>query len=210
MPRTLKFKPAVPVITLNDHRSTMSDWAKRLQRVQSEMHTVETESIDHMSCEDLQDEKVTFGKAHMGKKFSEVWETSQDWVKWFLMHYQESSKVEHKKMIRYIKLKIEEMETQGTGAPQTSNRPKPKPAPKSLAAANRMGPPPHPDAMPEEPGENPEVKTLEDRMTNLENALHQIVVYLTPNTAVNPVPSTMGGDLPELPLASDWEDPWAA
>ena len=29
--------------------------------------------------------------------------------------------------------------------------------------------------MPEEPGENPEVKTLENRMTNLENALHQIL-----------------------------------
>ena len=68
--------------------------------------------------------------------------------------------------------------------------------------------------MPEEPGENPEVKTLENRMTNLENALHQILVYLTPNTAGAPVPSNLGEESPELPLelplVAEWEDPWEA
>ena len=40
--------------------------------------------------------------------------------------------VEHKKVIRYIKLKIEEGETQGSGTSQMPVRPRPKPAPKSL------------------------------------------------------------------------------
>ena len=188
----------------------MGEWAKRLQRLQADLPATESESVDHLSLEDLQREKVKFGKAHQGKTFAEVWTSAQEWVKWFLVHYQDSSNVEHKKMIRYIKLKIEESKTQGSNTTQLPVRPRPKPAPKTLIAARRNGPPTHPDAAPEEPWINQEENTMEARMTNLENALHQILVHLTPSIPSTISSAAVSEDLPELPLASEWEDPWAA
>ena len=91
----------------------MSDWSKRLQRVQAEMPSQEVESIDHLTLETLQSEKVRFGKAHQGKTYAEVWDSAPDWIKWFLGHYQESKDLEHRKMIKFIKLKIEAEETEG-------------------------------------------------------------------------------------------------
>lgn len=188
----------------------MTDWTKRLQRVQSEMPNRETESVDHMTLEMLQAEKVQFGKAHQGKTYTEVWESAPDWIKWFLGHYQDSQNVEHKKVIRFIKLKIEAMESGEAGAPsQLPVQPKSKAAPKSLTARFKSRPAPHPDAFPEEPI-NTEMATMQERMTSLELALNQILVHLTPNVPANPVPSTMSDDLPVLPLVSEWEDPWAA
>jgi hypothetical protein len=206
----LKLKQDPTLITRRDRRDSMSDWAKRLQRLQADLPATETESVDHLSLEVLQNEKVKFGKAHLGKSYAELWETAPEWVKWFLVHYQGSSNVEHKKVIRYIKLKIEEGETQGASTTQLPVRTKAKAAPKSLITTRREGPPPHPDAAPEEPWINQEENALEARMTNLENALHQILVHLTPS-----IPNTIGStamseDLPELPLASEWEDPWTA
>ena len=206
----LKLKQDPTLITRRDRRYSMSDWAKRLQRLQADMPAAETESVDHLSLEVLQNEKVKFGKAHLGKSYAELWETAQEWIKWFLVHYQGSSNVEHKKVIRYIKLKIEEGEAQGTSTTQLPVRPKAKAAPKSLITVRREGPPPHPDAAPEEPWINQEENALEARMTNLENALHQILMHLTPSIPSTIGSATMSEDLPELPLASEWEDPWAA
>lgn len=188
----------------------MSDWSKRLQRLQAEMPKAETETVDHLSLEALQNEKVKFGKAHQGKTYAELWDTAQEWVRWFLTHYQDSSNVEHKKVIRFIKLKIEEGENPEGGTPQMPVRPRPKAAPKSLTATRRSGPPQHPDAVPEEQAYLHEGNSLEDRMTNLENALHQILVHLTPTTVTTAEPAMMSDDLPVLPLASEWEDPWSA
>ena len=185
----------------------MSDWSKRLQRVQAEMPSQEVESIDHLTLETLQSEKVRFGKAHQGKTYAEVWDSAPDWIKWFLGHYQESKDLEHRKMIKFIKLKIEAEETEGEQPVQA--RPKAKAAPKILTAASKSRPAPHPDACPEEPT-SVEMSSLQARMTHLEHALHQILVHLTPNVPADPVPSTMEDDLPVLPLASEWEDPWTA
>ena len=188
----------------------MSDWTKRLQRVQAEMPRPETEDIDHMTLEMLLTERVRFGKAHQGKSYAEVWESAPDWIRWFLGHYQESKDVEHKKMIRFIKLRIEETEASGGEVPQPAPvKAKVKAAPKILAASAKSRSAPHPDACPEEPV-NAEMSSLQARMTSLEHALHQILVHLTRNVPADPVPSTMDDDLPVLPLASEWEDPWTA
>ena len=198
----------------------MSDWAQRLQRLQAAMPQPEVESIDHLSLSTLKDETVKFGKAHMGKTYQELWETSQPWIKWFLLHYQSSMNLEHRKVIRFIKLKIEETESQGSGNQQLPVNPRAKAAPKSLIAATKSRPAPHPEVsaetdMPEEPWIDHEMGTvgmqdLQDRMTNLENALHQILVHLTPSTNSTTPPTSMGAELPVLPLVSEWEDPWGA
>ena len=48
-------------------------------------------------------------------------------------------------------------------------------------------------------------------MAGLELALHQILEHLAPKAAGVPLTETeMHDNLPELPLASEWEDPWTA
>ena len=138
-----------------------------------------------------------------------MWSTAQDWVRWFLN--QNSVNLEHRKVIKYIKLKIEEAETQevqGEVPTQMPVNPKSKAAPKSLATTVRSRPIPHPDAAGESPWVEQEMgrtemTQIQSRMANLENALHQILIHLTPDMPVD-------SDLPEIPLASEWEDPWAA
>ena len=61
------------------------------------------------------------------------------WIKWFLQHFAESGKMEHRRIIKLIKLKIEEAENH----PETLQAPclpKAKAAPKILAAKAKARP----------------------------------------------------------------------
>lgn len=211
----------------------MSDWTQRLQRLQAEQPPPEVPSIDHLSLDMLKVETVKFGKTHQGKTYEEVWSTDPSWTKWFLTHYQKSTNLEHRKVIRYLQMKIEEAEKATTGVSQMPVMPRPKAAPKSLAATakmrpapsvvpeNSMGPAPHPDAFPENmmqvmaeaPWVEQEemtgaVNQLQSRMTSLELALQQILVHLTPVSANAAPMSSTDPELPEISLADEWNDPW--
>ena len=80
-----------------------------------------------MSLTELKATTMSFGKAHMGKSFQEIWDSDPQWIKWFLSHYAASTKTEHRKMILFIQLMIEESEKE---TPQPSA----KALPKALAA----------------------------------------------------------------------------
>ena len=187
----------------------MGDWSKRLQRLQADLPKPEVESLEHLTLDVLKQEKISFGKTHMGSSYEEVWETSPGWIRWFLQHYEQSASIEHQKVIRFIKLKIESME-QCPGSQQLPQRPLPKAAPKILAAKSK--------AMPgrastmeagvpwtEDQPVNQKVEVLQDRMANVENVLNQILIHLTPQSAMSQVGME---DLPEIPLASEFDDPW--
>lgn len=56
-----------------------------------------------------------------------AWSSAPDWIRWFLQDYEQSRSLEHRKMIRYIKLKIESLETE-EGGQQMPVHPTAKPA----------------------------------------------------------------------------------
>jgi hypothetical protein len=115
----------------------MADWSKRLQRLQAASPAPELETLEHLTLAELRGEKITFGKTHAGKTFEDVWLTY--WIKWFLQHFAESGKMEHRRIIKLIKLKIEEAENH----PETLQAPclpKAKAAPKILAAKAKARP----------------------------------------------------------------------
>ena len=113
----------------------MSNWTQRLSRVQaSVVNASELEPIGHLSLAELKATPMTFGKAHLGKTYEEIWVSEPQWIKWLMGHYSTSSKTDHRKMIRFIQLKMEESETE---APQPSAKSLPKAMatrPKSQAA----------------------------------------------------------------------------
>eukprot|EP00435_Cladocopium_sp_Y103_P027404 s2013_g6.t1 len=199
----------------------MSDWTQRLQRLQADLPPKELESIEHLTLEMLKAETVKFGKAHQGKTYEMVWETAPDWIRWFLQHYDKSGDTEHRKVIKFIKMKIQEAE--GSGTHQMPMMPKAKATPKSLAATAKIRPAPQPEMMHQqetmdtvtepwiETEGSSQMMQMEQRMVNLENALHQILVHLTPAaTPANPS-TAMPAELSVASTVSnyDWEtDIW--
>ena len=65
----------------------MASFAQRLAKAQSSLPPPEEESIEHMTMEDLKGELMTFGKAHIGKPYEEIWANHPDWVRWFAAHF---------------------------------------------------------------------------------------------------------------------------
>lgn len=98
-----------------------------------------------LSIHELENSKMDFGSTHRGKLFSTMWSDHQDWIKWFVDHYQNSTNVKHRKMLHYIELKIERHELEGTTVPIPSVEgtgkkinPSVSPTPKKMSAAKTM------------------------------------------------------------------------
>ena len=195
----------------------MADWIQRLNRVQSKQMPIMGESVEHLSLEELKTSVMTFGKAHLGKEFETIWSEDPSWVKWFLNHYKSSGKTEHKKMIRFIQLRIEEEENrdQITQAPCATS--KSKALPKSLAKAKSQPEPPMIWQMVEGPEmeeliyEPPwqesemkevqsEVQVINNRLLGLENAMQHMITLLSqqnktegPMTTMSQLANSMSG-----------------
>ena len=204
----------------------MSEWTKRLQKVQNEMEKPELESVEHLTLADLQNEPVTFGKAHLGKTHEEVWLTAPDWTKWFLGHYHGSQNLAHRRMIKFIKLKIEQVESGGVSTPSTVPKAKAKGMAKSLAARhksaalNNQGPVTPGETEPiqcdliepmpwvPEDRQHEEIQDLQNRLGSLETAMHQII-HLLSQDRLNPSTVDQFPDLSDTHEHDEaWSDVW--
>ena len=214
-PCSIRIKVIRSVPTPISRRLTMSDWTQRLAKVQASLPQEESEDVSHLTIEELKSEVMTFGKAHRGRTFEQVWNTSPEWTQWFLQHYQNSGKTSHKKMVRYIKLKIEEVETNPEIGRQNPVMPKSHAAPKAMISRPKAkaqpgpqmahaGSEPRPDE-PWMPSEDANVQNLQERMGMVENALQQILMHLAPT----PVPDPGNIEVfPTMPIEEEWNDPW--
>eukprot|EP00435_Cladocopium_sp_Y103_P013144 s1206_g3.t1 len=191
---------------------------------QGDLDKAELESIDHLTIADLKGEPVTFGKAHLGKTHEEVWLSSPDWTRWFLSHYHASKNLAHRKMIKYIQLKIQEAESNQGYTPNVTSAPKAKAkatakslgaCPKSVAAPSQMPVIPNEttmvqddliDAMPwmPEDRQQEDIQNLQHRMTSIETALQQIV-HLLARDHMNPETVEL---FPDVPEEDEWNNPW--
>lgn len=203
----------------------MSSWSQRLSKVQAHMPAADQETLDGLKLSDIKDTPVTFGKTHLGKTHEEVWRSDPEWVKWFMSHYQKSTRTEHRLMIKFIHLKVEESE-----AGEVNNPPvcaKPKGLPKSLAAKAKSMPspsnhwqlpvdpeieafemmsegpmPPHPETT--ELAEN--VHALQERMLNLENAMQRMIALMS-QSANNQMQNHQAMSTHETAQV-EFDDPW--
>jgi len=178
----------------------MTSLLERLQKIQVQK-VEELPDLSQDPLEQLNMMKVDFGTKYRGRKFQDVWETDQQWINWFLKHYQDSTKGSHRLMIHYIGLKIERAELEGSVVTVTE----PQPQPSKTSALKGNGKPlnpswsPKPKVMPakelrvylepeeqsvwdldemesEMPIEVPvDVSHLEQRMLHMENAIQTIL-----------------------------------
>ena len=143
---------------------------------------------------------------------------------WFFNHYKSSSKVEHKKMVRFIQLRIEEEENQTIPVSTTLKATaKPKGMPKShMAKAKCQSTPTTPWQMAEvsdteelmiEPPWIPtemtevqeEVQVIHHRLQGLENAMQQVISLISQQT--RPSSATPSGAFPDTAVIEQ-HDPW--
>lgn len=90
----------------------MMDLARRLSQVQAKVEQ-ELPDLSHLTLMDLQDKVVSFGDKHKGKKFAQVWLEDQAWVTFMCTRYSKSRKADHRVFLRFVELKIEELEQTG-------------------------------------------------------------------------------------------------
>ena len=107
MPRVSKFLSVI----------AMSSLSHRLKALQIPS-APEKYNFDHLSLKDLEESTIDFGQTHRGKTYLEMWNRHQDWIGWFVNHYEKSGKENHQKVIHFIQMKIERAELTGEGIPQ--------------------------------------------------------------------------------------------
>ena len=195
----------------------MSSWSLRLSKVQASYAQVsEVEPIGHLSLTELKATPMSFGKAHMGKTYEEIWNSDPQWIKWFLSHYAASTKTEHRKMILFIQLMIEESEKE---TPQPSAKALPKALaarPKSQAAPAMQMPVSTEtevesfEMMSEAPWieaseTREDIHALQTRLLSLENAMQRMIALMS--RGPSPSHAMVPEGHPET-ATTVWDDPW--
>ena len=78
-----------------------SELVQRLAKIQTS-ETAELEDLSKFSLQELAEMKIDFGNTHRGKTYRQMWLEHQGWVKWFLAHYANSTKENHRKVVLYF------------------------------------------------------------------------------------------------------------
>ena len=164
--------------------------AHRLDRAMKNQAEDGLKDFQALSAVEMGETCLAFGKAHAGRRFSEIWELEQGWVNWFVKTYSNSSKIEHRKMLIYVERKVEEIEHLNQMEPLTNPSSQAILQPKSKASAKARANPRPPwelasntsgisdpwDAVDET------VEALQGRMMSVENALTEIMNHLRQQT----------------------------
>ena len=177
----------------------MSSLSQRLKNLQVPGE-VAKHDFSHLSLQELEETKVDFGQAHVGRTYREMWQEYQDWLLWFSNRYEKSGKESHQKILHYVQMKVKRAELAGThipvhkGVPATMpvTKAKAKPMPKKITTEAltvwdaeeedefEIFPEGVETAMsvadPEPSSQN--VAHLEVRMLSMENAVSQILMML--------------------------------
>ena len=116
--------------------------ASRLDRVLSQGSPESVESFRTLTVVEMGETKITFGRAHVGRTYEEMWRSEKGWIRWFAKTYASSQKEEHQKLLIYIETMVNQHETlydmNPVTAPETNQeviRPRPKGQPKSKGSS---------------------------------------------------------------------------
>ena len=99
----------------------MSSLSQRLKDLQVPGETAKFD-FSHLSLAQLEETKVDFGQAHVGRTYREMWLNHQEWLLWFAGRYEKSGKEGHQKILHYVQLMVERAELTGQGVPLTNQK----------------------------------------------------------------------------------------
>ena len=80
----------------------------RLKNLQ-EPAKVPLTDLSGLTLEQMSQEKITFGQKHLGHTFETAWE-DQQWINFMVSKYSSSTVLSHRKLMKFIELKVEKHE----------------------------------------------------------------------------------------------------
>ena len=83
----------------------MASLINRLKSLQEET-PVELTDLSGLTLAELSKEKIAFGQKHMGETFETAWE-DQMWINFMVTKYGSSRVLAHRKLIKFVELKVE-------------------------------------------------------------------------------------------------------
>ena len=87
-----------------------------------------------LSPEQMDATPISFGKAHLGKTYRQMWDQEVHCVQWFVRTFESSGKLEHQKLIHYVTMMVERMELETESEFRQVPQPKVKAKAKSMPA----------------------------------------------------------------------------
>ena len=180
--------PRSQSIDHHQHRTANMSLSERLCRLSSSKgDPEELEKFKKLSLEEMGSSPITFGKAHLGRPYAEIWNQEAKWLQWFVRTYETSQKIDHQKLLHFVSLMIERSEMEATTEPSQMPVPRPKPKPKSQPAQMVAEISDEEDAWLEMPNpptyslnamESENIIALQTRMNHLEGAVSEILGLL--------------------------------
>ena len=181
--------------------------SQRLRRLETQA-PVTLPRLDHPTLEELATETIAFGQKYKGHQYQDTWQ-DQEWIQFMVSRYQNSSKEEHRRFLKYVELQVSAIE-QGQGtAPVSSQtviapraKPKVKPMAKSIATASGTSSPAGESGwdmateMYDPPTMNPtpmplmeDMAAVQQRLLHMENAMTRVIRYIeNKENLMNPMP----------------------
>ena len=152
--------------------------ADRLRRlsVSQKDSTEDLTMIMNMTLEELMEERMAFGKAHIGKAFKELIPETK-YLSWFAENYRHSQKPEHVKLLRFIQLHVESLESQKPARLPLKAKAKACASPSSQPIDLELEEDEMWDHVSE--GQAREMLQMQDRMNKVEMMLHEVLGHLT-------------------------------
>jgi len=140
-------------------------------------------SIMAMTLKELQDEKIEFGRAHIGKRFLDM-TTETKYMAWFTENYQHSRKPVHVKFLRFIQLWLGDQEKVEPTAKSIMPKAKAKYPPMTGSAPIELDS--DDDVWAQLPAENNlEMAEMRSRMGQMEIVIQEVLEHLK-RTSPNP------------------------
>ncbi|CAE7818068.1 unnamed protein product [Symbiodinium sp. CCMP2592] len=163
-------------------RAPTASLGTRLVKLRDPTMSLSMAEIEALSLEKHGAFLVNFGTKMKGRTFMDCVEEGSDWTKWFVDHYHDSGKREHKVFINFVEKYVsqaEQLEVELRGEPAVIKSDKPRKtsmlsqaAPKARA---REDGPEIPWEMLEEPALQDQVATLNSRMSQMEQVMQEMI-----------------------------------
>jgi hypothetical protein len=167
--------------------------SKRLNALKTGSYGDPLAEFRGMPWEVMCNQKVDFGKAHLGKSYLTTWHQEPSWVRWVVKTYEGSQKIEHQKFMVFVELMVQ-MEEQGAiptsieinTSPHMEQPPviakakaRPKSQPQQADLFTHLSEEDVEEWMEMPPNENTEmINALQARMGFLENAMTEVLNHI--------------------------------
>ncbi|CAE7815025.1 unnamed protein product [Symbiodinium sp. CCMP2592] len=164
---------------------TVASLGARLLRLRDPASNLSMAEVEELSLEKHGAFLIDFGTKMKGRSYLDCVEEAADWTKWFVEHYHDSSKRNHRIFLSFVEKYVsqaEQIEVALSGEPTVVMTGAPSKAPIASKAAPKAlpkaGNPEVPWELLEDPPIHDQVASLSNRMVQMEQVMQEMIVAI--------------------------------